>query len=450
MKLFKTAGLGLLALSAGATFAHADIIHFTGSTAYRGATIAAIKAAFNSGYTFGYSGSGSESGANAQEYIGTITVNGVSTPETIICSWTGSEGGIQTVDQDGTGVAVNFLKTPQPSDASGNPVTLTSTGVSGLADPTDSTQPSTYFTQVAPDVTMADTFQESSQFYGSYNGHTYDHLTSANSGAALANGIVGIVPFKWVASSGSNSSLVTGITSQQVRSLYLAGRLPLAFFTGTNADETKFAYAVGRDPDSGTRLSAFAETGVGALTAVKQFEPLMTVSGSDSLVTGTNSTISKLVLWPAETVNGISIASPNGGYNSGGKLAGALGSNTDGMAVKQGSFTSTGGVLISYLSTGDAATAINTALGNPYAAHELSFNGVTLGVFSDYNNATVLTEGKYTFWGYEHMYYRGTPSFSTVLDNIAAYIYNTTATVKVSSMKVVRAGFDGSTVNRNY
>src|SRR5262249_12965802 len=147
-----------------------------------------------------------------------------------------------------------------------------------------------------PDVAMSDTFQSTSQFNGTFNGVTYASLTESPGTSAGHGSPVGIVPFKWCA---NNGATITNITSQMCGLLYNVAKVPLAEFTGASANETKLVVARGRNPDSGTRLTAFAESGVGALSIVKQFQPQDSAS---ALVKTTTATITKFVVWPAENI----------------------------------------------------------------------------------------------------------------------------------------------------
>jgi hypothetical protein len=208
----------------------------------------------------------------------------------------------------------------------------------------------------------------------------------------------------------------------------------LAMFTGNNADETFSVYASGRDPDSGTRLTTMAETGLGAQATVKQYQPQ---DVNNIIITTSGGTIDHFAAWPAETVNGIPISIFNGGYPSGGQLAAAMGNNTPANTT-----------VITYLGTNDAnGTAI------PAGAVELSYCGQFLGgtTGTDYNLVTALTEGKYTFWGYEHLYYRsGTGGVvQTTADTVANQLLTTDAVVRLSSMHVSRTS-DGGKITQNY
>jgi hypothetical protein len=422
--------LGIVALSFAAGIQAATInLYLTGSTAYRGATHNAIKnyatgVADAGTLAFGYTGT-SFTGAG-QAYF-TWTQGAGADTYNVFTSWSGSEGGLQTVG-DSTKL-VNFLPTT---------TTVSAGGTSGAAAGTDAHH---------PDAAMSDSFQSSSAFFGTFQGVTYDTLTEATG----TTGGLGIVPFKWCANKGS---LVTAVTSQQLRQLYSAGKVPLAIFSGSSGDHTKPVLALGRDPDSGTRLTAFADSGVGSLATVTQFQPQDSTS---TLVKTSSATIAKFIKWPASTVNGIAYGTGNGGYSSGGDLSKAmaapLASTVTITPAGTGSPYSGSNVsLIGYLGTSDAdANLLNG--GNPNQGIELSYNGTTLGnVAGDYNTVAVLTEGKFSYWGYEHMYYNAsTISVSTqgVADGIATQLKNTDATVKISNM-VVKRDTDGSPVKNNY
>ncbi len=391
---------GALVLGFSTALQAQTVVRLTGSTAFRGATHTAIQNIMNPGYTYAYTGS-TLSGASQAIFTGTANVTG--NPSVIIkTSWSGAVGGTQTVSQS---INVNYLA---------------STGVTQSTGGTGSTTVGTV--SELPDVAMTDNYQSSTPFPT----------------PTMVDQVVGIVPFKWVANVGAPAAL-NNITPQLAQTLYTVGNAPLAMFTGVAADRTTLltpafqtalviyngsgqapaqVFAVGRDPDSGTRLTAFAETGVGVNTEVFQYEPV--ISGA---------AVASQALWHPITVNGIPFVEGNGGYASGGTLAGIFGKTT---------LASLGGFYVTYLSTGDAATAI-TAGGK-----ELAYNGVTY-------STTAVQEGLYTFWGYEHLMYRSAYAGTgkTVADKIANNIQTTTAPIKLTDMRVTRTA-DGGLVTPNY
>ncbi len=170
-----------------------------------------------------------------------------------------------------------------------------------------------------------------------------------------------ILPFKWVKTAGGgNFANVTNISSQQARVLYTTiGIQPLSLFTGgTDIDDV---YAVGRDFDSGTRITAVAETGAGVFSTLDQYQFTVNDVGVTAPTAGfaNDDTLSN----PVEVFNS--------GYASGGSVANVLGA--------------TGYNCIGYLGASDAKTAI------AQGAIELTYNGSAFSVAN-------IKNGKYTFW----------------------------------------------------
>lgn len=433
MKTFRNLTLLAIALVCVASVNAQTEVYLTGSTAFRSTAHAAIQHIFDSPPTFAFSNNAtSVGGANQAIFSGNIA----SVATLIHTSWSGSEAGIQTV-ADSTQM-VNFLPDSTcPGSCSLSPGTSVASG-------SDAHKPNAAF---------SDTFQTTSTFKGNFNGVTYATLTEAQGTSAGHGSPVGVVVFKWCTNHGS---AVTNMTGQLARQLYKNGIAPLAMFTGNNADETKPVIALGRDPDSGTRLTSFAETGVGALSTVTQYQPQ---DSNGAVVASTAGTISQFSLWPDETVDGIPIGSPNGGYSSGGDLSKAMRAvTTDPVAINgdaNSPFTAANVTRIAYLGTSDADGNLLNGSGTT-AGVELPYNGVTLGnVGGDYNTVTALTEGFYTFWGFEHVLFNNSTIDATVksvVNKLATQIHDTDATgnaVKLSNMKVTRTT-DGSTVRNNY
>ena len=367
-----TAATLLAFVGVGLASAATTTIHVTGSTAYRASAITAICNVLNAqgagGVTAAYSGS-SLTGANQSIIFGpTISGN-----QTIVeASFSGSVGGLQTLT-GGSATAITTFPSAATYSGSATAVTLGGGNTAASGGFSISGTP-TFEVATVPDLALSDVFKASTP----YNLSTVTQTT------------VGIVPFKWLVNGSAPASLAN-ITSQVARQLFPNGSIPLAFFTGLNADESSTIIALGRDNDSGTRLTAFAETGVGVSTVVNQSYPL----NSSNQVVGNSvggvqsvGPITSTEIVPQSTVNGSTLVAGNGGYSSGGNLAFALGS-TDSVASTY---------FVTYLGTSDAKTAenLNTSTPVAVAARELSFNGVP---FSN----TAIEEGQYTFWGYEHL-----------------------------------------------
>lgn len=221
-----------------------------------------------------------------------------------------------------------------------------------------------------------------------------------------------VIPFKFVKTNQTDLAGVTNITSQQARALFTTGgQFKLSRFTGNIADATKFVYAVGRDNDSGTRITTFAETGIGVFTTATQYG--FTVSDNGTSADKTDDTINT----PVELFDG--------GYASGGSVATILGA--------------TGFNAIGYVGSSDAASAITNG------GLELTFNGVA---FSNNN----VINGYYTFWSKYQAIRKQTltgttstffGSMKTTLTGLATQTDGTS--IKLTDMKCTRAA-DGAVV----
>jgi hypothetical protein len=379
---------GALLVLALVSAVRAETTRITGSTAFRGATHTGITNIFDAGtLTYAYldnaSGTGTLTSSGAAIFKG--NVNGVAT--TIKTHWSGSEAGIQTVAG-----SPNFT------------VTYLADGTVTLPPPGNKLPSTTVLTDASiPDVAMSDVYQTSSKFRGTFMGVTYATLNKTKKTAGLPNGqLVGVVQFEFVASNSTPGTL-TNVTSQNARAVFSTGKTALSLFTGSPADHGFTIYATGRDFDSGTRLTTMAESGLGAQAVVKQYEPFK--GGTRALTCCGALDAPPYHLWPAGSVNGVPYGIGDGGYSSGGDLANAISNTTSGNTA-----------YLTYLGIGDATTAIGNG------AHALNYNGVPY-------SQTNVQEGRYTFWGYEHLYYRDDilTARKTVADKLALQIFNTDA-----------------------
>jgi len=400
MKLLKTITAGFLVWVL-ANSAHATT-YITGSTAFRSNTHTAITKIFDAGtlqYAYLDNASGTGTLGNTSAAIFEGTVGGTAT--TIKTHWSGSEGGIQTVSQN---LNVTFLDDATPVSPGG-------TKLDSATALTDSH---------IPDVAMSDTFQSSSAFKT-----TKLNSTAKTKGIGPAQ-IVGVVPFEFVTNKGAPNSL-NNLTSQNARALFAVGKAGLALFTGKPADETFTVYATGRDIDSGTRLTTLAETGLGALATVKQYQPQKGgVKAVTSDADGSDLDSPPYHIWPIETVNGITEPLGDGGYNSGGQLA---------LAMDNTTVPTSNTCFLTYLGVNDATSVIGGG------ANGLTYNGYGY-------SSTAIQEGQYTFWGYEHLYYRDNivTNNKFVADKLAVEIFAVDApTPHFSDMKATRKT-DGSVV----
>jgi hypothetical protein len=275
---------------------------------------------------------------------------------------------------------------------------------------------------VPADIAFSDVWQDSSPF-------TSPRLTDV---------ICGVVQFRFVTSTGSP---ITNITPQQIRTLYLNGSLPLSSFTGNAADTAK-VYALGRDPDSGTRVTAFVENGLGPNPTVLQYKPV--ASGG---------TTTALAPYAATTKFGISLIPGNDGESSGGTLAGFFRNINTSVPVSGG--TAAPCHFIGYLGTSDATTAIAAAtVDNPATegvnetsnpGSIIAFNGSNPAAGSAL--ATAIKNGSYHFWSYLHCMNNGlTGGKATFYTNLANTLVSTdSGGIKLSEMNVERSN-DGADI----
>jgi hypothetical protein len=319
--------LTLLTLAGLATAAHSQtVIDITGSTAGRSAVHAQITSQLDAGFTYAYDGTGAASRATRAIYQGTYNGN----QYTIRTYWAGSVNGVRDVAQQ--------IQQTEFFDKS-----VTGTAAGENVNPAAPKAPAS--AETAPEIGYSDVFQTSTQF-------TSPPLTVEDE--------VGIIAFQWFANKGSSAGL-TNMTPGLVQALYGSlGELPLSLFTGVTADADKIVFAGGRNNDSGTRITTFAESGYGVFNQVNQ----------------SNATFDA----PGGTISALTFVG-DGGQSSGGTLADSLS-----CSLADGDF-------VGYVGASDWPRAND---GADRGARELTWNGVPYSVEN-------IQEGKYSFWGYLHM-----------------------------------------------
>jgi len=435
--LLKSFAAGIITLALAGISSAQTVIHISGSTAFRSALNNAIVDVMNPGYLI--AGSSTTLGSATQLVVSGTTKVG-NYPVVIKTSLQGSVGGVQSLAQQSPQIlfsgSTGWLQTSLAT------TTTLTTAVTASAANTDPAAPA--------DICLADSYQASSFAYGP--GFT-----------TLVDQLVGVVPFFWVMGCSNDTTVqsslssVTNISSLQVK-LLLSSGLPLSLLTGNSADAPVTMYPVGRDEDSGTRLDAFAESGFGVFGSPVQYAPGFGCSISNNVTfpipsypgTAGASTITGIMPYPANTVDGLSFPVGHSGIASGGNVAKVIYTPVDVNARDQfgGKFA-----LITYLGAGDAQAAIKS----PSTAFILNYNGVSgqLAASGDPipSTATNITNGVYTFWSYEHLDYLPTISgpAKTVANQLVQQIANVEAHysgVSLTSMNVSRS-VEGGVINHN-
>ena len=398
----KKIAMGAFALSC-AVSAQADVtIDITGATAFRVATLDAIKATYvASGQPFKYAhdrSAGGSNGATLSIWQGKFgSVPGVTTIRT---SFNGSVEGVRAITQ-GPAHNPNYLNNPAAF--------VSATSVVGGTEIASTTTP-----VIAAESEFA--FSDVSIAATPYAGFP----------VAPADAKVGVVVFTMIANEGAPAGL-SNITNKQFQALFSSGYMPLSVFSGDPADSGSYVFATGRNDGSGTRTTYMAETGLGITTGVQQYTR-GAISGNTITqihrvpAGGFSASIPGSAAANASTVWGKDIAG-NGGYSSGSALRDDMGRTSAATQVldADGSVLLAAGDapihLVTWLSLGDAVPA-KTA-----GAKILGYNGVTLDSIAagaSVMNATdkaKVTQGAYTAWSYQQLYRRA----SLTGDAVTAY-----------------------------
>jgi len=380
MKLNKLA-IGALSLGLGLASVQANfvpvpgnytVIHLTGSTAFRGATIRAVINALG-GYgacniaAYKCSAAGAvptgytqDQTAKYNNIYGNLPGCGI---VLVKCGWSGSEAGWVDVTTCSS-QKENFMLDTEPLGDAGTPIINTGDATLG------------YVSEGAGvngelDLAMADNSQAYSRAKGLAIGNAY---------------AVGVIPFVYsknaqnVADQVAPWSSVNNITHPQIRNLIKSGFIDAATLTGNSGDAGKFFYLAGRNYNSGTRNNHLLNAGLPTTQAEKQ----ITISGADQA--------------PVKSaLSAVSLA----GQDSGGTLATTMSYRGSGAA---------GWWAIAYLGVPDAVGAqLVNAGGGPVI---LSLTGVT-------ETTAAVQQGEYTYWGTEWI------AVSTCANACANTLYNT-------------------------
>ena len=434
MKNIKNLLVAALAAGTVASASAATTTTVSGSTAFRASANVAIATFASNNY-----------GALVAWDNATLTSAG-----NILCTWKASSGSTTTnyinVHWNGSEAGIQSAAGPT-TGTNAKTVGFISTNSTGLVSSSTATN---YFVSSA---CFSDTYQSTSEFHGTYQGVTYSTLAAP---ANTTDGVLGVVAFNWVASAGFPA---TNMTTQLANYFLSGGNIPVAMFTGNSNDAVSGAWLLGRNIDSGTRLTTLAESGFGTTVPVIQYAVGTNYTMSNGIATITGSTnTNNIFQYPVETINGVSSVSVgNSGYSSGGTLCGFM---TNRYASGASFFTGTNGTvasgytsnnyLVGYAGTSDANGKTNATTNRLI---KLNWNGFA-------NSTTSIAQGQYTFWGYEHLYKGASANAddSTVCVGVATIILNTPTTGATVSLTpnvnlndmVVGRNVDGGVVYPNY
>jgi hypothetical protein len=354
---------GILALALGcACGAEAQTVYITGSTAFRaqiyngltdmGLTAQAGTSTKNNIFFF--------SGTINNTTIGTITNGSAGASVNILCSFSGSSEGLNTL--------INKVSP-----------TYTNTSLAQV----------TYVN--GADLSFCDVAQSATP----YPTGAVNELSSVDGVNSSYGEGVAVVPFCWAASADA-AAKVKNVTPYILNDIYPLGNMPLSYFTGVATDSPTNVVLIGRTNDSGTRITAQLTDGLPTASfdpaqGIKQYA----VGGIAGLNAGTFTGTYSLLTGFA--------GSGFAGYSSGGSVAKAL--NVSGA-----------GYGVGYVAFSDAGSLLNGAL-------PINFEGVSPFVGSSWTaNVTAwnfggIENGSYYFWSYEHLYESSLISSPSFINN---------------------------------
>jgi hypothetical protein len=379
-----------------------------------------------------YDGS-SLSGANFCTITGTIGA----TQYVVQCCWNGSVAGVHIVNNNLQAVQSNagtpgtaWIQAPAAFGGA-NTAAFAATGFAAdhgangghQATAAEKAAANFYDAAATADIAMTDVFQASTPW----------------NTAALNDDQVGVCDFLWVKGKGCatdacNWNRFKNITWQAANNLFAVGAIPLSMVTGNSADDNFTVVLTGRDPDSGTRLTAEVQALYSLALPIQNFEP-QPISASLSLPSGTTALDGSAFgctdgLWPTGSLYGIVYPDGNLGFASGGNLAAYMTVAVDCCAGD--AFRTLPYIYATALGRNDAKAA--SADGSQW----LSFDGawyfadlanypsnfnvvdpcnvVCAGMLAGTANTLQfdpITRGQYTMWSYEHMLTRTVGGLNT-------------------------------------
>ncbi len=485
MNLLKTLTIGAVAAAMTSMASAATItLHVAGSTAFRAPVECSII-----NYLGGTSCHAVYNGSSLLGGLGAIFKGTVGSNTVIVeCNWTGSMAGVIDL---ATGNQITFPKATDTTIATQLTTAATACTVSpyGVTTPASAKLASGFATELAiPDAIMSDSYYTSVEAAVATAGGinisaqpgtiavtplTGDGLATlidntdfeeAGSSSPIVTGpqgYLGTCVFEWVLGNIGSGTTVpfTNITQQTAAYLISNGSAPFSLFGSTvaNASST-FAYLIGRNEDSGTRIVNFAEPQLGFIPTPLQY--LLTFSGGTSIANtsaipapaanngyytgGTATFVTKLAPWTQGTpINTEStITWPNnaghGGYVSGGDVAKVISTPVNQTAVAANSVRATqntsNSYFIGYISIGDAGGYVTPGATTPSSPATNVTNGTTLTYNGVPFSVANVNNGSYSLWCSEHMYYigSGTGAIGSSAKAVADAIANGVATTFVT------------------
>lgn len=380
---------GMLALAVASQAQ--TVINVTGATAFRQASLQAIRDRFNaSGAAYEVASDQAPAALlNSTRAIFKGTFPGIAGVTIVRTSFSGSVQGISAVASGDT--STTYLNNDETNVLTGAPA-VNGTVVGPISGNTSA---------AVSDFTFSDVAQASTPITPDRN-PIFDTLEPSDAG-------VGVVVFCAMTNQGST---LTNLTAQQWAAQLANGFLFKSQYTG-DADDTNLVLTVGRNDGSGTRTFYMSEVNFGdvpphAQYAINQYQGQTTageltsvmqlIPANGGTVNGAAQAANASTLW-GNTLDG------NGGYSSGGNLVTLLGrstNNTQVLDAQGGELIPAGSTveLVTILSFGDS----NTALGQ--GAIALSYNGVgiTPAATLSAGDKEKVTTGQYSLWSYQQFY----------------------------------------------
>ena len=416
--------MGALAALSIATASAQETVYLTGATAFRSVVNKSLYTEFGANLAATDNASATAEGATTLLFTN-VTLNGSTVDLSV--RWSGSEAGIRSVASPATNVVTDSF--------------FLASSVKALGGSYPKLSLATSRTNTRGDIAFSDTWQAVSNFQGKgKDGRTYSVLTSQK---------IGVVPFTFIANKGAGIDNISLSTAMQ---LAKSGRIPASLVTGNTNDMTGGAWYTGRDPFSGTRVTALVVGKVGYNTAVQHYKPTI-ASG----------VITALGAYTSANVNGLPVTAAGNGESSGGTLCNYM-TNTisptlGGIPVTVNGRGNTN-IYISYAGVPDAAPNYAKGLiplkfegvhGRFGLTNEFAALGTNTALDSGYTN---IISGKYPFWSYEHILW-DPARMSTAASNTVGWLTNQIAgfattspqmapNIALGDMKVYRTSDGGN------